>query len=184
MKKFSEIRKGNPTGRYFAYEADENPRANLRAARGKIIVDYTRYHWPGKKLPVVLNGLLGLRSSNYRGCVRARPDTEEALKAVQEKLRRSGWVQRPLVTGDAARRLFHYKGYQVICEYDDESGDCGGHWQGGNTVVSFGGYSWEEAEVDFRRMMDFYLEDCGENGETPGPPDKNDSNGELSADME
>ena len=90
MKRFSDIRKRKlqldtrvvGLGEwYFTYEAEEDPFPDLSAAGG--IVDSTgqRTVGGGPVLP------------KYWGRVSTLPDTEDALKIVQDKLRHRGWKE-------------------------------------------------------------------------------------------
>ena len=99
-----------------------------------------------------LNRLLGLGSSGHLWRLRSQDDAD------------------------------HYKGYRVSCVYDNELGQYGGKWEGTNHLICFIGDSREEAEAEFRYMIDGYLEDCAKSGETPEPRDENCFDCEPAAD--
>jgi len=96
MKEFSDIRKGNPPEPnspghtvgigewHFTYEASEDPTNDVDGAGGIIVPlsnDLTTRYFVG--------GGVG-----YRGRVSTYPDTEDAVKDIQDRLREMGWTQK------------------------------------------------------------------------------------------
>jgi predicted HicB family RNase H-like nuclease len=66
--------------------------------------------------------------------------------------------------------MFTYKGYTAKIEIDTEAGLLGGKVLNINDTVSFHGGTVAEAEQDFRKNVDKYLEFCQKQGKEPDKP--------------
>jgi len=71
-----------------------------------------------------------------------------------------------------SQKVFSYQGYRASYQYVADTKMWEGGMQRGNMSIEFGGDSEQEAEEEFRYMMDAYLKDCADSGETPEPPDE------------
>ncbi len=63
-----------------------------------------------------------------------------------------------------------YKGYVGSVMYDDDAGMLFGTVTNIDDVITFQGASVEEIRQAFRDSVDFYLEFCAEQGDTPQQP--------------
>jgi hypothetical protein len=69
-----------------------------------------------------------------------------------------------------SQKAFRYLGYQAPYGYDAESKIWEGGLHEGSIFLEFCCETEKEAEVEFHFLLDAYLTDCAENGETPEPP--------------
>jgi hypothetical protein len=66
-------------------------------------------------------------------------------------------------------KVFSYQGYRALYRYVAETQMWEGGIHQGNMFIEFGGYTEQEAEDEFRSLLDAYLKECSENGEKPEP---------------
>lgn len=63
-----------------------------------------------------------------------------------------------------------YKGYPARIEYSDEDGCFVGRVAGIRDIITFHGNNVGEIRDAFEEAVDFYLNSCGERGESPNKP--------------
>jgi len=68
---------------------------------------------------------------------------------------------------DTNSKTMEYKGYTAIVEWDEESKCYSGEVQDTWGMVVFHDYTWELAYQGFKNILDWYLENCEEDGEEP-----------------
>jgi predicted HicB family RNase H-like nuclease len=66
--------------------------------------------------------------------------------------------------------MMNYRGYTGKAEYDDKNNVYTGSVINVKTVIAFHGSTEDEAEVQFRKSVDDYLEWCKEEGFEPERP--------------
>jgi predicted HicB family RNase H-like nuclease len=71
-----------------------------------------------------------------------------------------------------SQTVFSYQGYQAPYQYVTEAKMWTGGMHRGTMFIEFGGDTEQEAEEEFHSLLDAYLKDCAESGETPEPPDE------------
>ncbi len=63
--------------------------------------------------------------------------------------------------------VIEYKGYVGSIEFSENDGVFFGKVQGIRTLISYEGTNAKELVSDFHNAVDYYLEICAQNGETP-----------------
>lgn len=71
-----------------------------------------------------------------------------------------------------SQKVFTYLGYCATCQYVTAAKMWEGGIHRGNMFIEFGGDTEQEAEEEFRSLLDAYLRDCAKNEEKPEPPDE------------
>lgn len=79
--------------------------------------------------------------------------------------------------------MMEYKGYHGTIQIDEESGLLHGEVVGLRDVVTFQGYTVEEARQAFRESIDDYLDFCEQRGEEPEKPFSGKFNVRLSPEL-
>lgn len=72
--------------------------------------------------------------------------------------------------------LLSYKNYNGTVDYSKEDNCLFGKVIGIKSLLSYEGYSVQELEEDFHRVIDEYLDDCNERGVAPEQPYKGSFN--------
>lgn len=80
--------------------------------------------------------------------------------------------------------IMKYKGYWAEIKYSDEDECFCGKIEGlKNTLISFEGETVKELKKDFKEAIDFYLEGCRANNETPEKQCKGSLNVRLGVEL-
>lgn len=80
--------------------------------------------------------------------------------------------------------IMKYKGYWAKIQYSDEDECFWGEIEGlKNTSITFEGETVKKLKKDFKKAIDYYLEECKENNEEPEKQAKGSLNVRLGVDL-